>query len=92
MLWCRFYTALYLNNCFDKKVIGYKTQLNIISQRLIDLNPDSILDRGYAILYNDKGKVINEKSGLNRGDSVNIKMSQLDIKAKINKIKVRLND
>ncbi len=58
-----------------QKVESFATQLQV-------LNPEAILERGYSIAYNEKGKVVKSVKGVAAGDILNLRVSDGTIKTK----------
>ena len=71
-----------INYNIDKLITGKKTSLQRASQRIEDLNPLSILGRGYSIVRKED-KVIHSIQELNKGDIVSIKMADGEVSAEI---------
>lgn len=69
-----------LNNLihgFSTYFTGRKTQVQSLAQRLIDLNPENILKRGYSItLKKETGEVIVNAGQVSRGDELSVRLSQ----------------
>ncbi|MBV1775019.1 exodeoxyribonuclease VII large subunit [Burkholderiaceae bacterium DAT-1] len=61
------------------------TRVTHAESRLAGLNPDAVLQRGYAIIHDRKGKVIRGVSDLKSGDAISLRMADGDIAARIDK-------
>lgn len=58
-----------------EKIESFATQLQV-------LNPEAILERGYSIAYNEKGKVVKSVKSIVVGDALNVRVSDGTIKTK----------
>ena len=66
-----------LQNAFSAVYSDAKVRLASCSQRLMDLNPDNILKRGYSItLRADTSAVVREATQVAAGDRVRVKLFQ----------------
>lgn len=70
---------LYFINNFKERTYNLKRMMQVLSS----LNPDSILNRGYAIIYKDS-QIIDRGLKLKSGDDVGIKFKDKKVDAKIN--------
>ena len=57
--------------------------LKSIHEKLIALNPNEILNRGYSITFNDKGETVYNSGDLNNGDLMLTKLAKGDFKSKV---------
>ena len=48
------------------------------------MNPQQILNRGYAMVYDKNGNVISDSAGVSNGDDISIKVKNGEIKAIVN--------
>jgi len=80
------FTTALVNSSYSS-VNNFKQKIEIECQKLNVLNPMGVLKRGYALIYDDSGKVIQEDSPLNRGDFINIHFSNRIANSTINKVK-----
>ncbi len=55
-----------INNIFDKE----RERLSKMEKHLELLNPNNLLKRGYAIVQDEKGRIIKEGSSLSKGDRI----------------------
>ena len=67
----------------------FKQKLEILAHRLVDLNPTAILNRGYAMVYNDNNEIIKPSVKVKKGDNIHVFMSNIDIDAEVKQIKVK---
>jgi exodeoxyribonuclease VII large subunit len=61
-------------------LVGHTLQLKLArltaaKQRLHDLNPKSILTRGYAIVSQPDGVVVRSRAQVQQGDALNVRLS-----------------
>ena len=69
----------YLINVKESKIKALNSQIEL-------MNPDNILERGYSIVFNDKGQIVRNAYELNLGDEINVKFSKGYIKSKVEEI------
>ena len=50
------------------------------------INPNSILDRGYSIICNDKNEIVKDIKTVNVGDSLKLKVSNGEIISDVKEI------
>jgi exodeoxyribonuclease VII large subunit len=53
-----------------------RTRSNRAADRLIALSPLAVLDRGYALVYDDNGTLIKAAKSLHRGDPLHLRFAQ----------------
>lgn len=53
-----------------------RTRSNRAADRLIALSPLAVLDRGYALVYDDNGTLIKTAKSLHRGDPLHLRFAQ----------------
>jgi len=68
---------------FEKKLVSYKNKINSLEQNLFHLNPNSILSRGYSIIFDQNKNIINSSSKVASDDKINIKFHHGNAQAKI---------
>ena len=68
---------------FEKKLESYKNKINSLEQNLFHLNPNSILSRGYSIIFDQNNNIINSSSKVTSDDKINIKFHHGNAQAKI---------
>jgi len=68
---------------FEKKLDMYKNKISSSQQSLIHLNPNSILSRGYSIIFDQNKNIINNSSKVTSDDKINIKFHRGKAQAKI---------
>jgi exodeoxyribonuclease VII large subunit len=76
----RMYLDELLNNLvhgFSTYFTGRKTRVDSLAQRLIDLNPENILKRGYSItMKKETGEVVISSTQVAQGDELAVRLSQ----------------
>lgn len=73
------FTLNYLNNL--------KYEIKILNQKLLNYNYDNQLGKGFALIYDDKGKIIKEINQVNMNDLINIRLKKFKIIAETKDIK-----
>ena len=75
-----------LQRSISAKIKTFNNQVIELNKNLDILNPLSILDRGYAIVTNEKGKAIKSSAEVITGESLNARLShgylEVDVKNK----------
>lgn len=71
-----------IDNLTSSIIKGEKEKLNIFSKGMANLNPFSVLERGYSIIEK-KGLVISSKEELHIGDSLNIILKDGEVKCEL---------
>ncbi len=79
-----------LKKSLDEKIVSIfkynKQLLDFKRQTLEIINPNSILDRGYSIIYNDKNEIVKDIKTVNVGDSLKLKVSNGEIISDVKEI------
>ncbi|MDG2252640.1 MAG: exodeoxyribonuclease VII large subunit [Methylophilaceae bacterium] len=68
---------------FEKKLEAYKNKINGLQQNLLHLNPNSVLLRGYSIIFDQNKNIINSSSKVVSDDKISIKFHRGSAQAKI---------
>ena len=68
---------------FEKKLESYKNKISSLEQNLFHLNPNSILSRGYSIIFDQNKNIINNSLKVTSDDKINIKFHHGNAQAKI---------
>lgn len=63
-----------LVNVTDKRLTSMKSRLSLLRVSVSAMSPDSVLNRGYAIVTDDRGKAVKDLTALKTGDGISIKM------------------
>lgn len=61
-----------MNNAVDRQILYKKNRLITINSILTSTNPERVLDRGYSMALNQKGRPITTVAGLKEGDSLTV--------------------
>tara|TARA_Y100001970_G_C14211285_1_gene847091 strand:- start:273 stop:1490 length:1218 start_codon:yes stop_codon:yes gene_type:complete len=70
------------------KINFYNNQLKFLSSSVYNLNPNNIIEKGYAILQTSNNEIINKGEEILIGQNINIKMKNYNFKSLIiNKVK-----
>ena len=64
-----------LNLKINNYIINLESKLSYEKRSLTILNPENILSKGYSIVKNEKGEVVNSITKVNSGDKIVIKFS-----------------
>ena len=79
-----------LKKSLDEKIVSIfkynKQLLDFKRQSLEIINPNSILDRGYSIIYNDKNEIVKDIKTVNVGDYLKLKVSNGEIISDVKEI------
>ena len=65
------------------KINFYNNQLKLLSNNVSNINPDKIIDKGYAILKTFDNKVLNKGDNIFIGQKIKIKMKKYDFESQI---------
>ena len=68
---------------FEKKLDRYKNIISGLQQSLLYLNPNTILSRGYSIIFDKNKNIINSSSKVASDDKIRIKFHRGNAQAKI---------
>lgn len=66
---------------FRNMLESKRNRIQLFTEKVISMNPQQILNRGYAMVYDTVGNVISDSSKVSAGDAVSIKVKNGDIKA-----------
>lgn len=72
-----------LNYLIDKKISNEFKKLVVIENKLINLNPNIHLEKGYGILYDENGVIIKSIDDLTINQEINIMLKDGKIRTKI---------
>ena len=79
-----------LKKSLDEKIVSVfkynKQLLDFKRQSLEIINPNSILDRGYSIVYNYKNEIVKDIKSVNVGDSLKLRVSNGEIISDVKEI------
>lgn len=75
-----------ISHVFLQKIQRSKDQMNLLSEKVSCLNPNSILKRGYSITYNTNGQVVKQISQLQIDDELSVRLSDGILSTQIKKI------
>ncbi len=71
-----------LESLYKFKIAGARADFLRLSKQLNALSPLAVLTRGYGALYDENGQVLTSVKAVNKGSTVNIKLSDGSIKAR----------
>ncbi len=75
-----------MNRGVKEKLKTNNNNLEKLYKNIKILNPLSILDRGYAIVTNDKGVALKSSKQVNKGEKLQARLSKGSIEVKVNKV------
>ena len=75
-----------MNRGVKEKLKTNNSNLEKLYKNIKILNPLSILDRGYAIVTNDKGVALKSSKQVNNGEKLQARLSKGSIEVKVNKV------
>jgi exodeoxyribonuclease VII large subunit len=75
-----------MNRGVKEKLKTNNSNLEKLYKNIKILNPLSILDRGYAIVTNDKGVALKSSKQVNNGEKLQARLSEGSIEVKVNKV------
>ena len=75
-----------MNRGVKEKLKTNNSNLEKLYKNIKILNPLSILDRGYAIVTNDKGVALKSSKQVNNGEKLKARLSKGSIEVKVNKV------
>ena len=66
----------------DRLIAAHWSSLDAVNAKLVSLNPEAVLQRGYAVVRGDGDSVVRNYQDISIGEQLNIKLSkgQLDVK------------
>ena len=76
----------HLYSSMDRKNKDLRSDIQKVSAQLTALNPLAVLSRGYGAVFNETGEVVKSVCTLEKGKNIIVKISDGNIKAKIQKI------
>lgn len=68
---------------FAKTMVGRRSQLDVAAARLAVLGPSKTLERGYAIVFDRRGKILTESSQTAAGDAIDITLRRGRVAARV---------
>ena len=68
-------------NCIDRRLSEAVNNVDSARQRLMSLNPDNVLKRGYSIVYSEDGHVITGSENVNKGNKLRVLTSNGEFNA-----------
>lgn len=77
-----------LRKSAGKIVVLRRERSLALHARLRALSPESVLQRGYAIIRNNQGKVVNKPEVVSTGDKISVDIAQGKIIAEVESVKV----
>ncbi len=75
-----------LNQAFEKGLTAKKSQFGLAIKKIETLSPINTLQRGYAILYTDKNKVLSDVNSVENGKKIFAQLTNGKLICKVEKI------
>ena len=72
-----------LVNALHQRLKTIQHQHQLLTEKLTTLDPEAVLRRGYALVREESGDVVNQASHLNVGDHLSVQLGQGQIKAEV---------
>lgn len=69
---------------FRNMMENKRNRIQLFTEKISSMNPQQILNRGYAMVYDKNGNVISDSAGVSNGDDISIKVKNGEIKAIVN--------
>ncbi|MCM8764964.1 MAG: hypothetical protein NC830_06375, partial [Candidatus Omnitrophica bacterium] len=63
-------------NFFQTGIERMRTQVEVLEAKLASLNPESILSKGYSIVYDSQNNVVKHANQVRKNDSIRIKLHE----------------
>lgn len=60
--------------------------LELLQEKLVTLDPEAVLKRGYAVVRNQNGEIVRSRGKLNVGDELLVKLSEGEIKVEVKEL------
>ncbi len=73
-------------NLLERKCSVSRRRLEVAEAALLPLNPESVLKRGYSIAYQSGRKVLKEASGVQKGETIFIKLYKGEVTSQVEKV------
>ena len=81
-----------LSNSTQASIDRLKNKFEIEYEKLLVLNPNSILERGYSLSFNEDRQIINSDYPLKKGDNIYIHFSNKIAQTTVNKVEKKRYD
>jgi len=75
-----------LERGFDHRISLYQSRLTGLDARLKSLNPLQVLQRGYAIVSDENGKIVSSVTGVQAGNQVAVRLMDGTLEAEVKQI------
>ncbi|MGC9046832.1 MAG: exodeoxyribonuclease VII large subunit [Minisyncoccia bacterium] len=75
-----------LFNSFNNNLTIMLNKINLLNAQLLELNPQSILQRGYSIIYSRDGKIIKDINVVKINQDILIKLYKGQIESQVKKV------
>lgn len=78
-----------LRQTLGMRFSGMSSRLDVLEQKVLSLDPENVLKRGYVILLDDEGRRFSSASGRNRGDKVTVMLADGSLDCKVMSVKLK---
>lgn len=78
--------SIRLERMFDHRISLNQSRLTGLDARLKSLNPLQVLQRGYAIVSDDQGKILRSVKSVQQGDAIKVQLSDGTLGAEVGEI------
>lgn len=76
-----------IQNSVNKQILSKRQQFVRWASVLDSLSPLKVLDRGYAIIKDDKNKIVKDSKKIKKGDELSIQLFQGEVTAEVKSVK-----
>ena len=80
------YLGYRLENLVRLKISRNEAKLNVLAAGLIQLDPQAVLNRGYALARGPDGRPVRDAASLQPGDSIGLTFASGSAKATIDRV------
>lgn len=72
-----------LVNAINKRSLSAKQRLELLREKLVSLDPSSVLQRGYAVVKKENGAIVKSADELKAGEELLIVLGQGEVKVRV---------
>jgi exodeoxyribonuclease VII large subunit len=84
--------AMRLVDAMSERLTTQRTQLDRFNQAITLLNPQHVLDRGYAVVFDINGKPLSDASRVKIGEMISARVARGEIAAQVTNVDFASND
>jgi exodeoxyribonuclease VII large subunit len=67
----------------EMMMVQRRSRLEQWRARVEEMSPLKILERGYAVVFDDSGALVKDAAQVNKGDSIRARVARGEIKARV---------